>query len=240
MSVGDNIKKLRISKNMTQAEFAKSISISRSYLSELEHNKRNIGLDTVKKIAQKMEVSTLFLLTGERTKKESSLNDSSAITSKDEYTTRINEILNGSNDFLINRFSTINGTGLIGRQASALEALTRYFDEINNSDLTTEQKDDFTENAQSIAIQWLLLMYAYNRKERSDLNSDRPVASYLASGSAEFSSAQLKWLKIFDSEILNTQSENFLNMKKDLQLLYISASNFTTDDLLTKIDPQND
>lgn len=48
--LGDKIKKLRNDKGMSQAEFAKAIGISRSYLSEIENGKKNPATATLNKI----------------------------------------------------------------------------------------------------------------------------------------------------------------------------------------------
>ncbi|OQO71179.1 hypothetical protein BH747_04110 [Enterococcus villorum] len=62
--VGDNIKILRQSLNLTQAEFAKKMGISRSYLGDLENNRRNPSTETIKKLSKKTGISTSFLING--------------------------------------------------------------------------------------------------------------------------------------------------------------------------------
>ena len=41
MNIGENIKKVRKEQNATQEEFAKKLEISRSYLSDIENNRKN-------------------------------------------------------------------------------------------------------------------------------------------------------------------------------------------------------
>lgn len=64
MTVGDNIKQLRKKRKLTQQELADQIDISRNYLSELENNKRNLSIDTLEKLAQKLNINLNFLLSG--------------------------------------------------------------------------------------------------------------------------------------------------------------------------------
>lgn len=68
MSIGDNLKMYRKTHgNMSQKDLATKLDISKSYMSELESGKRNPSIETVHKIADKLNISTLFLLEGKRT-----------------------------------------------------------------------------------------------------------------------------------------------------------------------------
>lgn len=62
--VGDNIKTLRKSLKLTQEEFAKKAKISRSYLGDLENNRRNPSTETIKKLSKNTGISTSFLING--------------------------------------------------------------------------------------------------------------------------------------------------------------------------------
>ncbi|MEK0176283.1 helix-turn-helix transcriptional regulator [Tetragenococcus halophilus] len=66
MSFGENIKNLRLESGKTQKEFAQMLDISKSYMSELESNKRNPSIETVNKIAKKLNVSSVYLLYGKK------------------------------------------------------------------------------------------------------------------------------------------------------------------------------
>lgn len=66
MSIGENIKNFRKQKNMTQEQFAKKIEISRSYLSDIENNRKSISASTLENLSKKMNVSMLYLTTGEK------------------------------------------------------------------------------------------------------------------------------------------------------------------------------
>jgi len=62
MDIGTNIKEIRKSKKMTQAELAARAEISRSYLADVETGRYNPSLETLSKLAQALciEVSALF------------------------------------------------------------------------------------------------------------------------------------------------------------------------------------
>lgn len=63
-TIGDNIKNLRLSLKLTQSQFAKKFNISRSYLGDLENNRRSPSAETIKKLSKTIGISTLFLLEG--------------------------------------------------------------------------------------------------------------------------------------------------------------------------------
>ena len=62
MLIGENIKQLRKSKGLTQESFANETGISRSYLSDLENNRKSPTIETLEKIARKMNTSLKFLI----------------------------------------------------------------------------------------------------------------------------------------------------------------------------------
>mgnify|MGYP002713868581 FL=1 len=61
MNIGENIKKVRKEQNATQEEFAKKLGISRSYLSDIENNRKNISTNTLRNISEKLNVSINYL-----------------------------------------------------------------------------------------------------------------------------------------------------------------------------------
>lgn len=63
MSIGNNIKNLRKKAGLTQEEFSSLIGISRSYLGDLENDRRNPSIETIKKISKLLNVSIIYLLT---------------------------------------------------------------------------------------------------------------------------------------------------------------------------------
>lgn len=62
MSVGENIKYYRKQKKMTQFELAERANISRSYLADVEGDRYNPSVDTLKAIADALQISTHLLL----------------------------------------------------------------------------------------------------------------------------------------------------------------------------------
>ena len=67
MLIGENIKQLRANKGLTQEGFARETGISRSYLSDLENNRKSPTIETLEKIARKMNTSLKFLIGGSET-----------------------------------------------------------------------------------------------------------------------------------------------------------------------------
>ena len=66
MNIGDNLKKIRKEKGVNQTEFAKSLNISQSYLSDLENGRKNISMKTVQQIASELNVTVGYLTSGNK------------------------------------------------------------------------------------------------------------------------------------------------------------------------------
>ena len=64
MKIGENIKRIRTNKHLTQQDFAKEVGISRSYLGDLENNRKSPTVETLEKISSKMETSVGYLTGG--------------------------------------------------------------------------------------------------------------------------------------------------------------------------------
>ncbi len=60
--LGQNLKTIRMSKNITQVEIAKKLGVDRSFVSNLENAKTNPTLATITSLAQALGVSTNELL----------------------------------------------------------------------------------------------------------------------------------------------------------------------------------
>lgn len=60
--LGENLKRIRIKKNITQVEIAKKLGVDRSFVSNLENAKTNPTLATITNLAQALGVSTNELL----------------------------------------------------------------------------------------------------------------------------------------------------------------------------------
>lgn len=64
-SIGENIKSIRKKMKKTQNEFASIIGVSRSYLGDLENNRKSPSADTITKLSKSLGVSESYLFTGE-------------------------------------------------------------------------------------------------------------------------------------------------------------------------------
>ena len=62
MSIGQKIKNIRKSNKLTQIELAKKANISRSYLADIENDRYNASLDTLKSIANSLDVKLSELI----------------------------------------------------------------------------------------------------------------------------------------------------------------------------------
>lgn len=60
--LGKKIREERISKNFTQEEFAELISISPTFMSDIENGKRKLGLKTLFKVASVFNLSIDYLV----------------------------------------------------------------------------------------------------------------------------------------------------------------------------------
>ena len=63
---GQRIQEARMSRGITQEEFAEEIDVSPSYYQKLEQGVRTCSLDILVSIAEHLNVSTDYLLTGKR------------------------------------------------------------------------------------------------------------------------------------------------------------------------------
>ena len=64
MPFGDNLKKIRADKNISQGDLAKMIDVHATHISRYERNLTSPTIDVAKKIADALEVSTDSLIYG--------------------------------------------------------------------------------------------------------------------------------------------------------------------------------
>ena len=69
-TAGDRIRRARDERGWTQEKLAQEADISKSFLSDVENNKRSISADSALKIADALGVSLDYLLRGEPGKQE--------------------------------------------------------------------------------------------------------------------------------------------------------------------------
>jgi transcriptional regulator with XRE-family HTH domain len=60
--LGENLKKIRTKKNITQTELAKTLGVDKSFVSNIENGKTNPTLSTITNLAQTLGMSTNELL----------------------------------------------------------------------------------------------------------------------------------------------------------------------------------
>ena len=60
--LGDNLKRIRTDKSLSQADIAKSLGVSRGFVSNIENGKRNPTLSTITRLAGAVGVTADELL----------------------------------------------------------------------------------------------------------------------------------------------------------------------------------
>ena len=60
--LGENLRKLRLKKNMSQGDLATALSVDRAYISNIENGRMNPTLSTLEKIAGALGISSSELL----------------------------------------------------------------------------------------------------------------------------------------------------------------------------------
>ena len=60
--LGDNIKKIRTRKGMSQGDICRALDMDRGYMSAIENGKKNITISQLERLAQALEVSVDKLL----------------------------------------------------------------------------------------------------------------------------------------------------------------------------------
>lgn len=59
---GENMKKIRLEKGMSQGDICRTLSLDRAYISNVENGKQNLTLSTMEKVAKVLGVSVDILL----------------------------------------------------------------------------------------------------------------------------------------------------------------------------------
>lgn len=80
MSIGQKIKNIRKSNKLTQVELAKKANISRSYLADIENDRYNASVDTLKSIANSLDVKLSELI--EETSSDNKINSKNSKNKK--------------------------------------------------------------------------------------------------------------------------------------------------------------
>ena len=61
-TLGQNIKRIRLKKRMSQGDICRAIEMDRSYMSAIESGKKNVTIAVVEKLARALDVSVDELL----------------------------------------------------------------------------------------------------------------------------------------------------------------------------------
>ena len=54
---GENMKKIRLEKGMSQGDICRSLGLDRAYISNVENGKQNLTISTMEKVAKALEVN---------------------------------------------------------------------------------------------------------------------------------------------------------------------------------------
>jgi len=54
---GENMKKIRLEKGMSQGDICRALSLDRAYISNVENGKQNLTISTMEKVAKALGVS---------------------------------------------------------------------------------------------------------------------------------------------------------------------------------------
>lgn len=131
MTIGNNIKKVRKLRGMTQFDLAAATGLSRSYLGDLENDRRNPSTETIKKLSKRLGVSLLFLMTGNPT-----TSDVLILNEEKEQPMRFTELLsNSSIDNALERLSNItpeNTSAVDFKAINNLLDILEYLENGNN------------------------------------------------------------------------------------------------------------
>ena len=55
--LGDNIRRIRLEKGMTQGDLCQKLDVDRAYMSNIESGKKNPTLSTIERIANSLDIS---------------------------------------------------------------------------------------------------------------------------------------------------------------------------------------
>ena len=59
---GENMKKIRLEKGMSQGDICRALNLDRAYISNVENGKQNLTISTMEKVAKALDVSIDQLL----------------------------------------------------------------------------------------------------------------------------------------------------------------------------------
>lgn len=135
MTIGERIKKVRKSKNLTQQEFCNRIGFKQNSISLVESGKRNISDQAIKSICREFNVNEAWLRTGEG---EMFIQQSK----EDELAAAVNQLLAGESSEFKRRLIVV----LSKLDIKEWEVLEMRLNEIVSGRIGAEQSEDKPED----------------------------------------------------------------------------------------------
>lgn len=129
MTIGSNIKAIRKERKLKQGELAKSMGISRSYLSDIENDRKNPSIKTLESLAEKLNVTVFYLTTGK--KMISDLSEEKIQEVGKSIENMFSNIENNSQNFIKEEFENILSSELNYRETMYLANALSF---LNSSD----------------------------------------------------------------------------------------------------------
>lgn len=134
MSIGEHIKEIRTIKKLTQQELADQMGISRSYLGDLEKNRRNPSSETIEKLSETLGVSIFYLMRGIKTQQDENF------FREKELKETIDGFLKKRPIDVINRMQSIEDTPENKKSLEILYYIFSLLDELNISQNEQQSK----------------------------------------------------------------------------------------------------
>ncbi|MFA7745938.1 helix-turn-helix domain-containing protein [Salinicoccus roseus] len=133
MSVGENIKKLRKERKLTQQQLADKIGISRSYLGDIEKDRKSPSTKTLSTLAEKLGVSMFYLTTGD--KALSDLTDEEYTAAKINFSDKFMEDVKRKEKELENRLRQLLDAELSIYEFGILDNTLEFLDNSDDYDM---------------------------------------------------------------------------------------------------------
>lgn len=167
MSIGKILKKIRKEKGMTQVEFAKYLDMSRSFIGDIENDRYVPNPNTIKKLADKLNISTYYLTTGEKLLRDLLQEDMDTISDEE-----FSEIANRGQEFILkereeklrNDLIELSNSKLSASEHGLLRLTITFMQESSASEI-----DEFVDIIRALSTN----RYAHQRDSSSYSNEDR-------------------------------------------------------------------
>lgn len=141
MTIGDNIKKARKDKKRTQHQLAEDLHISRSYLGDIENDRYNPSSKTLEVLAQGLDVTVHFLVTGETSSLAADLKRSEQMTPDTFNIDHIDDLIQEFTQIALptSKEITRNGRELERHETLFLSSVYDLISQIDTSELSESE-----------------------------------------------------------------------------------------------------